>query len=126
MTLEPISALNAIAQSIFDKKGFNILALDVRGISSLTDFVIIAEGNVDKHVRAIAHAIMESLKEHEIRPYFTQGLNNGDWIVLDFMDIMVHLFMPGLREKYMLEQLWKEGSIVDLQIDTEPKNLSII
>lgn len=118
MTSDPIMALNAIAQAIFDKKGFNILALDIRGVSSLTDFVIIAEGNVDKHVKSIAGGVMESLKSQGIRSFYTEGLATGDWIVIDYMDIMVHLFMPGVREKYLLEQLWRDGSIVDLQIDT--------
>lgn len=125
MTTDPLIVLNAIAQAIFDKKGFNILALDIRGVSSLTDFVLIAEGNVDKHVKSIAHAITDRLKEFGVRPYFTQGLSTGDWVVLDYMDIMIHLFMPGLRDKYLLEQLWRDGTIVDLQIDTDPKVVAV-
>ncbi len=118
MSVDPMFALNSVAQAIFDKKGFNILALDIRGVSSLTDFVVIAEGNVDKHVKAIASAVIENLKSLGIRPLHTEGMPMGDWVVIDYMDIMVHLFMPGLREKYLLEQLWRDGSIVDLQIDT--------
>ncbi|MBS0606007.1 MAG: ribosome silencing factor [Parachlamydiales bacterium] len=125
MKAEPLIVLNAIAQTIYDKKGFNILALDVRGVSSLTDFVIIAEGNVDRHVKSIGNAIMISLKELGLRPFYTEGLSTGDWVVLDYMEIMVHLFMPGLRDKYMLEQLWRDGAIVDLQIDTAPKEAVI-
>lgn len=121
MTADPLISLNTIAQAIFDKKGFNILALDVRGVSSLTDFVIIAEGNVDRHVKSIGNAVMSSLKDLGLRPYYTEGLTTGDWVVLDYMDIMVHLFMPGLRDKYMLEQLWRDGTIIDLHIDTAPK-----
>jgi ribosome-associated protein len=114
--------LNLIAQTIYDKKGMNILALDVRGISTLTDYVIIAEGSVDKHVIAIAHAILDAL--HEIGFEYTQkeGMLSGDWVVLDFLNIMVHLFMPGLRDKYRLEDLWKESEIFDLQINTMPLN----
>lgn len=114
--------LNLIAQTIYDKKGVNILALDVRGISTLTDYVIIAEGSVDKHVVAIADAILDAL--HEVGYDCTQkeGLVSGDWVVLDFLNIMVHLFMPGLRDKYRLEDLWKEGQILDVQINTSPLN----
>ncbi len=118
---DPILLLNAISQAIFDKKGFNILALDVRGISTLTDYVIIAEGNVDKHVASLAHAIIGTLEKLGIRPLYVEGLKSGDWVVIDYLYIMVHLFMPGLRDKYQLEQLWKEGSIVDLHIDVTPK-----
>ena len=118
---DPLTILNVIAQAIYDKKGVNILALDVAGISSLTDYVIIAEGNVDKHVMAIAQSIVNALEGIGVRPYSTEGLKSGDWVVLDFFHIMVHLFMPGLRDKYHLEELWNSGRIVDLQIDVSGK-----
>jgi len=111
--------LNSIAQVIFDKKGSNILALDLRGVSTITDYVVIAEGNVDRHVIAIASAIEQTLTEQGIKPVHVEGLQTGDWVVLDYLQIMVHLFMPGLRDKYQLEQLWREGEIIDLQIETE-------
>lgn len=121
-TTDPLFYLNAIAQAIFDKKGFNILALDVRSISSLTDYVIIAEGNIEKHVSAIAVAIEDQLEKLGLKPVYTEGIKEGDWAVIDYMHIMVHIFMPGLRDKYQLEQLWKEGEIVDLHIDVDSKN----
>ena len=109
--------LNTIAQTIFDKKGMNILALDVRRCSSLTDYVIIAEGSVDKHVVAIASAISKNLHEIGISPSHEEGFRMGDWIVLDYINIMIHLFIPLVREKYQLEELWREADIVDLSID---------
>lgn len=117
MITDSMRAVNAIAQTIYDKKGMNILALDVRGISSLTDFVIIAEGSVDKHVLAISHAIIDRLKEMGHRPLHVEGMPMGDWVVIDFFEIMVHLFMPGLRDKYQLEELWRQGKIIDLNIE---------
>src|SRR5580692_6014776 len=116
-------ALNLIAQTIYDKKGVNILALDVRGISTLTDYVIIAEGSVDKHVTAIAEAILDSLHEVGFECTQKEGMVIGDWVVLDFLNIMVHLFMPGQRDKYHLEDLWKDSQILDLQINTTPLNV---
>ncbi len=116
--------LNTIAQTIFDKKGSNILALDLRGISSLTDYVVLAEGNVDRHVIAIAKAVEEALKEQGVTPFHVEGLQTGDWVVLDYLQVMVHLFMPGLRDKYQLEKLWQKGEIVDLHIETEKAALS--
>lgn len=113
---DPLAALNEIAQTIFDKKGINILALDVRGVSSLTDFVVIAEGNVDRHVKAIADAVIEKMRTLGVKPCYVEGLVEGDWVVIDYLHIMVHLFMPGLRDKYSLEQLWRKGSIVDLHV----------
>ena len=119
---DPISYLNAIAQTIYDKKGTNILALDVHEFSSLTDYVIIAEGNIDKHVTAIAYAIIEHLEKLGQTPSYVAGIKTGDWVVIDYLHIMVHLFMPGLRDKYQLEQLWREGQIVDLEIDVHPQS----
>lgn len=108
-----VRMLNRIAQVIYDKKGSNILALDLKKQCSITDYLIIAEGNVDRHVISIARSIMDDLKEI---PIHVEGLANGDWVVLDFSDIIVHLFQPGLREKYSLEKLWKNSEIVDLNI----------
>lgn len=110
--------INLIAQIVYDKKGLNILGLDVKGVSTLTDYVIIAEGNVDRHVIAIANGILDALEERGVKVHHTEGLTEGDWVVLDFLDVMVHLFMPGLRDKYRLEDLWRDGSILDLEINT--------
>jgi ribosome-associated protein len=117
MGRNPLDTLNDIAQVIYDKKGSNILALDVRGISSITDYLLIAEGNVDRHVSSIAKSIVEELKDKGEIPVHTEGFQTGDWVVIDYSDVMVHIFMPGLREKYSLERLWGESKLVDLNIE---------
>lgn len=119
---DPIETLNAIAQIIYDKKGRNILAIDVRGLSSLTDYLLIAEGNVDRHVSSIAKTIVDEM-EGEKGPHLihSEGLRSGDWVVLDYGDVTVHLFMPNLRERYALEKLWEESKIVDLDIDVSKR-----
>jgi len=117
MKSTPFDTLNLMAQVIYDKKGINILALDVKGLSSLTDYILIAEGNVDRHVMSIAKNLIEELRERGYKLLHSEGLRAGDWVVLDFGEIMVHLFMPGMREKYSLEKLWGESKIVDLEID---------
>lgn len=109
--------LTKAAQIIFDKKGFNILALDVREVSSLTDYVLIAEGSVDRHVIAIANDLLDELEELGEKPSYVEGKHSGDWVVLDYLDYMIHLFMPGLRDKYQLEQLFRDGKIIDLEIE---------
>ena len=118
MSKDPIKILNIVAQAIFDKKGTNILALDVKGVSNLTDYILIAEGNVDRHVVAIAYEIIETLKKHGEKPVQIEGLETGDWIVIDYLDYMIHLFMPGLRDKYRLEELFQEGKVINLKIKT--------
>jgi len=110
--------LNSIAQMIYDKKGFNILALDVQGLSTITDYLLIAEGNVDRHVVSMARTIVEEMKETGEKPIHTEGMGTGDWVVLDYGPIMVHLFTPGLRAKYSLERLWPDSKLIDLAIDT--------
>ena len=112
-----VRTLCDIAQVIYDKKGANILALDVQGLSSISDYVLIAEGNVGKHVAAIGSTIVKELKDRNVHPIHVEGFKEGDWVVLDYGEIMVHLFMPGLREKYRLERLWETSKIVDLTID---------
>jgi ribosome-associated protein len=125
MQRDPLEVLNIIAQAIFDKKGFNILAIDVRAISTITDYFVIAEGTVDRHVRGIGEAIVEKLKEIGEQPLHIEGVQDGDWVVLDFMSIIIHLFIPQMREKYRLEELWKEGSIVDVKITVSNKEAEI-
>lgn len=119
MKLDPFQTLSLIAQTVFDKKGFNILAIDVREVSTMTDFFLIAEGNVDKHVSALGHAVIDVLKKvHEV-PIHVEGLSQGDWVVIDYLEVVVHLFMPGVRDKYRLEELWHEGKVVDLVINKQ-------
>lgn len=117
MSRTPLETLNIIAQVIYDRKGFNILALDVQGLSSITDFLLIAEGNIDRHVSSIGRAIIGELEERGESPVHAEGLQTGDWAVLDYGEVMVHIFSPGLRERYCLERLWNESKIVDLDID---------
>lgn len=116
---DTLKLLDAISQATFDKKGSNIIALDVRNISTMTDFYLIAEGNVERHVKAIHNAILDTMAEKGHRALFVEGVRESDWIVIDFGEIVVHLLIPELREKYALENLWKDGSIVDVKIDTE-------
>jgi ribosome-associated protein len=117
MKQNPSQILNRMAQAIYDRKGFNILALDVRGLSSITDFLLIAEGNVDRHVSSIAKSLVDELSSVGESPFFVEGQKDGDWAVLDYGNIVVHIFSPGLRERYALERLWTESKIVDLTID---------
>ena len=116
--MDDLDVVNALAQTIYDKKGFNIMAMDARGISTLTDYFIFAEGNVNKHVQGISRAVEETARKLGNKPIHIEGDNVGDWIVIDCWQIMVHLFAPGVRESYQLESLWGDGKIIDLDIKT--------
>lgn len=126
MDKDPQALVTRIAQAIYDKKGIQVIAIDVRGISTITDYVVIAEGNVDRHVVAIAkHVEKELFEAGEGHPAYMEGLQNGDWVVLDYIHVMVHLFVPGLREKYQLERLWSQGKVMDLAIEIPPQTTDV-
>lgn len=117
MALTTKDLVEKASQIIYDKKGLNILALDVGCFSSITDYLIIAEGNVERHVMAIAHEIVKELRDQcDVKPYHVEGLSMGEWILLDYSDFIIHLFMPGMREKFQLESLWSEGKVLDLNL----------
>lgn len=107
--------LHIICQKIYDKKGFNVLTLDIREVSSLTDYFIIAEGNVERHVQALSSTIVDELANEGRKPMHIEGAGQGDWIVLDYGDIIIHLLTSDMREKYALEQVWKASKVVDIR-----------
>lgn len=122
MDKDPEALVSRIAQAVYDKKGINLIAIDVKGVSTITDYIVIAEGNVDRHVVAIAKNIEKELfQAGDGHPSYVDGLQNGDWVVLDYIHVMVHIFVPGLREKYQLERLWSQGKIMELNIKMSPQ-----
>ncbi|MEF9496967.1 ribosome silencing factor [Chlamydia sp. 04-14] len=112
MELFCFNLLKVIAKVIDNKKGNNPVVLDVRAVSQLTDYFIFAEGNVGVHVKALADTIVHELKEYNLAPLHVEGLSHGDWVVIDYGFIVVHLFVSSIREQYRLEELWKDGSII--------------
>jgi ribosome-associated protein len=99
------------ADLALDKKAENVLALDLRGISSATDFFLLATGNSDIQVRAIAQHVLEGLAAEGMRPLHTEGLDRARWVLLDFVDFVVHVFHPLSRDFYQLEQLWGDAPV---------------
>ena len=93
-----------------DKKAENILVLDVRKLSSVTDFFVIASGTSEPHLRAIVEEVRNQLREqHEVRPRAVDGTVHGAWVVLDFFDVIVHVMRADVRERYDLESLWGDA-----------------
>jgi len=117
--VQPRDIVQLVCQAIVDKKGSNIVTLDVREVCSITDYFIIAEGSVNRHVVALAQQIDKALSEHGIGPIHVEGKETGDWIVLDYFDVIVHLFTPELRPYYALEEMWNEGTLVDVPVHYE-------
>ena len=117
MESDPSELVRELAQALYTKKGTNIIALDVRGVSAVTDFVLIADGNVERHVIALANEIQDLMKKQGRKAVHVEGMGTGDWIVLDFFEIVIHLFVPKMRQKYQLERLWADGEIIDVDFD---------
>ena len=92
-----------------DRKGVDMLVMDLRGISNATDFFLIASGTSDMHVRAIAEHIIEELKKTDVRPSHVEGLRSGRWVLIDYIDFVVHVFHPAARDFYQLERLWGDA-----------------
>ncbi|TKJ39820.1 ribosome silencing factor [candidate division LCP-89 bacterium B3_LCP] len=107
-----------IAQIALDKKGEAITVLDVRQISQFAHYLVLINGQVEQHLKAIANHISDTLKEDGIRPHHTEGLDNLQWILIDYLNVLVNIFMPEVRHFYDLEALWGEGEKVELPFVT--------
>jgi ribosome-associated protein len=97
-----------------DLKANNVVMLDLSEVSDATDYFVIASGSSDTHVRAIAEHVLEQLKKEGVRAHHVEGLQQGRWVLLDYIDFVVHVFHPVLREFYQLERLWSDASVVEI------------
>jgi ribosome-associated protein len=95
--------------AIDGRKAQDMLALDVRDVNDATDFFVIATGTSDAHVRGIAEAVMEALRGEGHRPHHVEGMTVGRWVLLDYVDFVIHLFHPETRAFYQLERLWSDA-----------------
>ena len=110
MTPEEIAL--AIADYAADRKALDIVQLDLRGIIGYTDYFVICSGRSDRQTKAIHDAIHEGMKrEHGILPRRVEGAGDARWILMDYLDVVVHVFTPETREYYRLEQLWGEAPV---------------
>jgi ribosome-associated protein len=96
-----------VLAALDDMKAVNVKLLDVRGLTDITDAMIVASGNSDRHVRAIAERIIERVRESGRRPFGIEGTRDGEWVLVDLQDVLVHVMQPRVREFYALEQLWE-------------------
>jgi ribosome-associated protein len=102
----------AIAEYAADRKALEIVRLDLRGIIGYTDYFVICTGRTDRQTKAIHDAIHYGMKsEHGVLPRKVEGLTEARWILMDYLDVVVHLFTPETRAYYRLEQLWGEAPV---------------
>jgi ribosome-associated protein len=99
-----------------DLKASEMLVLDLRGISSATDYFFIASGTSDMHVKSIADRIVEDLKKEGVRPSHIEGLRGGRWVLIDYIDFVVHVFHPAARVLYQLDRLWGDAPAHPIEV----------
>jgi ribosome-associated protein len=97
------------AQLILDAKGSDVLLLDLKEVTDMTDFFVIASGTSDTHVRSTAQRVAEEMRKEGLRVHHEEGLQQGRWALLDFVDFVVHIFHPTMRQFYQLERLWGDA-----------------
>jgi ribosome-associated protein len=98
-----------------DRKAADMLVMDLRGISNATDYFLVVSGTSDMHVRAIAEHIIEELKREGVRPSHVEGLRTGRWVLIDYIDFVIHVFHPAARDFYQLERLWGDAPTLALE-----------
>ena len=104
LATEPLKAL--VVEALDEIKAFDVKVLDVREITSVTDYMIIASGGSDRQVKAIARNVVEKAKQHGHMPLGMEGERDGEWVLIDLYDVVVHVMLPRVRDFYQLEKLW--------------------
>jgi ribosome-associated protein len=104
---ELVALEKLVLKALEDLKAVNIKVLDVRGLTDVADTMIVASGTSDRHVRAIAESVIVQSKAAGRRPMGTEGEPDGEWVLVDLQDVLVHVMLPRVREFYALEQLWE-------------------
>ena len=100
------SLQTVVIDALADMKALEVKVLDVRGLTDIADFMVIASGTSDRHVRSVAQRVVEKTKEAGFRPHGVEGQQDSDWVLIDLSEMIVHVMLPRVREFYGLEKLW--------------------
>ena len=108
-------ALPIVEAALADMKAVDVRVIDVRGLSDVADYMVIASGTSDRHLRSVADRVVQMSKAAGQRPLGVEGEQQGEWVLVDLPDVMVHIMLPRTREFYQLEQLWEQAPRPDAQ-----------
>ena len=111
---EPASPAMRAASMCLDMKANDVVLLNLQGGTDMTDYFVIASGTSDTHVRAIGEHLIAELKKEGVRVHHVEGVQQGRWVLLDFVDFVVHIFHPTLRSFYQIERLWSDAEVVPI------------
>ena len=114
-TSDTLALAQRAAQTALDNKALDVVLLDLRDVTDMTDFFIIASGTSDTHVRSIGEHVLAEMKREGSPAHHVEGLEKGRWVLLDFVDFVVHIFHPTLRSFYQLERLWGDAERIPLE-----------
>jgi ribosome-associated protein len=110
--MDSAQLLGEIRRYLEDKKAVDLVEIDLREVLGYTDWFVVCSGNTERQTKAIHDGVLEGLKrEHGVLPRRVEGLASADWILMDYLDVVVHIFTPATREFYRLEQLWGEAPL---------------
>lgn len=124
--IDPRPKARWITEAALELKAERPVALDMRGLTSYADAFVVLTGRSDRQVRSIADAVVDALKSHGEPPLGVEGLDDGNWVLIDCNDVIVHVFDPETREQYDLERLWRDAPRLDLEIEGVDPNPSPI
>lgn len=113
MAGDALARARRIAEVAAEKKGEDILVLDLRELTLVTDYFVICTGTTTIQIKAIAEAVEEAMSQEGCHPLGREGLEDGRWVLLDYGDVVVHLFAPEERKYYKLERLWGDAERVE-------------
>jgi ribosome-associated protein len=106
------AVLSQVVEALLDRKAVDPVVLDLRGLCGATDYFVIVSGTSAAHVRGMAEHLVTTLAPEGVEPHHVEGLAQGRWVLLDYVDFVVHVFHPELRDFYQLERLWGDAPVV--------------
>ena len=119
-SLAPVELARALAEAIAENKGEDIHLLDLRGLSDIADWFVIANAKSRRHLRTLGQELIDKIREAHVGPFRAEGLNSESWIIIDLYNVVVHLFIPERRDYYALDDYWADAprQIIDEELAT--------